>query len=393
MSYIHRALEKTIQETLSRGKSILLLGARQTGKTTLLNSFQTDLSVSFIQPAVRQKYERNPSRLGAEIEAWCETHAKCPLVLLDEVQKIPDMLDVAQDLIDRKKAQFILTGSSARKLRSGSHVNFLPGRVVSLRLDPLTFSESAELNPSLTDLLLYGALPGIVTVPDLAHRELDLASYVTTYLEEEIRSEALVRNVGRFSKFLALAASEAGQIMNFRKLSQDIGVAHTTIADYYQILEDCLILERIEPFTESSTRRRLNKSPRYLFFDMGVRRLCAEEGSQLPLEYWGRLFEQWVGLELIRMIRLSPHRAQLYFWRDANGPEVDWILKIDDELIPIEVKWTAEPNRNHVKHLELFKSEHPAVKKAFLICQVDHRMQISPDIQALPALEISSLLA
>ena len=213
-----------------------------------------------------------------------EQAKKRKLVFLDEVQKVPAILDVVQDLIDRKIANFILTGSSARKLRRGHSVNLLPGRIVTFRLDPFTLREVGE---DLDNLLLYGSLPGIFTQKKLSDKEQDLESYVTTYLEEEIRAEAVVRNIGAFARFLECAAMESGKIVNFRKISQDIGVAHTTIASYYEVLEDCLISERIDPITKSRTRKKLTKSSKYLMFDLGVRRVSAERGYQTSIRVYG----------------------------------------------------------------------------------------------------------
>lgn len=393
MEYLHRSTEHVIEKTLDRGKSLLLLGARQTGKTTLLGRFPADYTISLIQPAVRQRYERNASLLTGEIESLAKrTVGKKPLVLLDEIQKVPELMDAVQDLIDRRLAQFMLTGSSARKLRTGKKINLLPGRVVVLQLDPLTLRESSSLQPSLSDLLLYGSLPGIMTVQDPSERERDLISYVSTYLEEEIRAEALVRSVGMFARFLLLAASESGNLINYHKLSQEIGISHTTIAGYFQILEDCLIAERVDPYVHTATRRRLTKSSKYIFFDLGIRRTCAEEGFPLPNEYMGKLFEQWVGLELIRCARLSSERINIHFWRDPDGPEVDWIIKKNNELIPVEVKWTAFPDQKDIRHLELFLKEYHQAQKGFVVCQSPERVQLTPHIEAIPWTEVDSLI-
>ena len=208
-----------------------------------------------------------------------------PLVILDEIQKVPTILDTVQDMIDAQAADFIITGSSARKLRRGVDVNLLPGRVVTFRLDPFSLRELPATD--LNERLMYGSLPGIVAVKAVDDRETDLGSYVTTYLEEEVRAEAVVRNIGHFARFLELAASESGGIVNLRKLSQEIGVSHTTIGAYYQILEDCLIAERIEPLTQSKTRKKLTRSDKYLFFDLGVRRLAAGKGQGFPGTLWG----------------------------------------------------------------------------------------------------------
>ncbi len=302
MKLIPRQLHTQVQHELDRGKSVLLLGARQTGKTTLLQNFTVDINLSFVNPQIRQRYEQRPEILIHEIEALTELKRKNIIVWIDEVQKIPHIFDTLQYLIDKRIAQFLLTGSSARKLRIYTHPNWLPGRLVILHLDPLSLTELAQCTrmPSLTSLLVDGTLPGIINTLLEADKDTDLSSYVTAYLEEEIRAEALVRKISPFAKFLHLAASESGQIINLSKLSQEIGVAHTTIATYYQILEDCLLIDCIEPLTSSKFRRRLIKSPKYLFFDLGVRRASAREPRNFPLSYFGSLLEQWVGLELLR---------------------------------------------------------------------------------------------
>ena len=161
MKYISRLLEAKIRHSLARNKSVLLFGARQTGKTTLTGRLDADLSISFIQPDVRQRYEKSPHLLKGEVESIVHgSSQKRPLVILDEVQKVPDILDVVQDLIDRGQANFILTGSSARKLRRGARVNLLPGRVTTFKIDPFSLSELPAKD--LNGRLLYGSLPGIL---------------------------------------------------------------------------------------------------------------------------------------------------------------------------------------------------------------------------------------
>lgn len=383
MRYIKRLLEDKIRHTLARDKSVLLLGARQTGKTTLTQQFKYDMQVSFVQPDTRQRYEKSPHLLKGEVESVIAAETgKRPLVILDEIQKVPVILDVVQDLIDRGKANFILTGSSARKLRKGTHVNLLPGRLVAFRIDP--FSQEEFPSKDLNERLLYGSLPGIIAVPALPDRETDLEAYVTTYLEEEIRAEAAVRNLGNFARFLELAASESGGIINLRKLSQEIGVSHTTIGAYYQILEDCLIAERIEPLTQSKTRKKLTKSEKYVFFDLGVRRLAAHEGIKLPRDTMGILFEQFIGLELLKSVHAKGRPAKIRFWRDPDGPEVDWVVDQDGVYTPLEVKLTENPASSDIRHLEVFLSEYKSAKAGFLICRVPRKAKLSEKIFALP---------
>lgn len=392
MNYIYRLQEKNILESLKRNKSILLLGARQTGKTTLCEQLPYDLAVSLVRPDIRQRYEKQPGLLTGEIEALAETKKPTrPLVLLDEIQKAPELLDVAQDLIDRGIANFIFTGSSARKLYRGTtKANLLPGRVINCRLDPFTLGEHDCDN--LNEILLYGSLPGIATIKYAKYKEIDLESYVITYLEEEVRAEALVRNLGSFARFLEYAASESGNIVNFTKLSQEIGVSHTTIKDYYHVLEDCLVAERVDALSKSMTRKKLTKSSKYLFFDLGVRRVAAREGIRLPRERFGTLFEQFVGLELIRTGRLSGKKVKILFWRDPDGPEVDWIIEDEEGYTPIEVKWTDTPSRRDIKHLHVFLAEYKKAKSAYLVCQTPRKIKLDDNVYAIPWQKMDKLI-
>jgi len=391
-TYIPRLIKANLQFALQRGKSILLLGPRQTGKTTLIKEqIRPDISYSFASMAVRQRYEKNPALLERELEAQIKSFSTPPIIFIDEVQKIPRVMDIAQHIIDNKAAQFILTGSSARKLKTGHELNLLPGRIVALSMTPLLYEEFGENKPSLEDILLYGTLPGIITETDKTSRETDLFSYVTTYLEEEIRAEALVRNVGSFSRFLEIAAGESGKQLNFTRISQDIGISDTTIANYYQILEDCLITLRIDPISHSQTKRRLVKSPKYLFFDLGIRRTCANEGAKLPQNTMGDLFEHYIGNELVYQSQLTSPHIKVKYWRDLAGPEVDFVLDIAHQYIPIEVKWTDKPNLSDAKHLKKFMDDYPETKQAYVVCQTPHRYNISDKVIALPWQQLKTL--
>ncbi len=383
MQLISRALKESLDQVLERGKSVLLLGPRQTGKTTLIRKYKADLEITLLISKIRRQYESDPDQLIREVRALKNTKGSLPLVIIDEVQKVPALMDSVQYLIDNDIAQFILTGSSARKLRHNQNVNLLPGRVIQLRLDPFTLQELPVPYPSVEDFLLYGSLPAIRLEIDNTIREQELDSYVDLYLEDEVRAEALVRDIGAFENFLRLAAIESGNIINFDKISQDIGVARTTVSAYYQILEDCLIAERIEPYTESRSRKKLTKSPKYLLFDLGLRRLAAEEQPSLLHKYLGNLFEQFIGLELIRWARLQRCKTTVHFWRDFSGPEVDWLLHCNQSLLPMEVKWTDNPTLRDAKHLELFLKEYPSATQGFVVCQVSRPQALTKNIEAI----------
>lgn len=394
MTYFKRLLGNSIQKAIARDKSILLLGPRQTGKTTFVREeLSPDLELSFVSAATRLRYEKSPELLELEITAYVEKSEKKPLIFIDEVQKIPSIMDSVQYIIDKKQAAFILSGSSARQLKHGKKINLLPGRVVLFVMQPFTFNEMAPLRRSLDDILLYGALPAIACQNDTENKEIDLGSYVTSYLEEEIRAEAVVRNVGHFAKFLQFAAIESGQQIHYSKLSQNIGVAATTIAAYFQVLVDCLIAIRIEPITSSKTKRRLIKSSRYLFFDLGIRRLCANEGTQLPMNSIGHLFEQFIGLELHSYAQMHMPPMQLKYWRDSAGPEVDYVLESGSTYIPVEVKYSEHPKEKDIRHLEKFLDENDNVKYAYVVCRTPRPYIIEGKykIHVIPWQEINTI--
>jgi predicted AAA+ superfamily ATPase len=380
MANIARALEAVLARHLAR-TSVLLLGPRQTGKTTLLHRVAPDLTVGLAAPSVRQRYERDPGALAGEVEALPRRRGRLPLVAIDEVQKVPALMDAAQDLIDRGRARFLLTGSSARRLRRGQDINLLPGRQVTLRMDPLSLGE--RLPASLDEALLYGSLPAVVTTARTADREADLASYVETYLEEEVRQEALVRNVGAFGRFLEMAAQDSGRIVNYSRVSQDVGVSSVTVQAYYDILVDCLVAERVEPITRSASRKKLTRASRFLLFDMGVRRLAAREGSRLLPARAGELFEHYVGLELIRLLRLHHPSARVRFWRDPDGPEVDWVVEHHGRYLPIEVKFTDRPSARDARHLDVFLDEYSSAS-GLVVCSAPRKTRLGPRVTAVP---------
>lgn len=386
MEYIKRTLEEPIRHHLNRGKSILLLGPRQTGKSTLAEHFQPDATISLLPHTERLRYEKQPDLLLREVETLNKKTPN-PLILLDEIQKVPALLDIIQLVADKKLARFLLTGSSARKLRQAA-ANLLPGRVVTFHLAPLTHQEFPQDN--LEEALLYGSLPGIIQDSRAADKEADLASYVDTYLEEEVRAEALVRNVGHFARFLELLGLESGKTINAHAISREIGVAHKTILSYLEIAEDCLIAERVDPITKSTTRKKLTKNSRYLIFDMGVRRLAANEGTKLHPERMGELFEQFVGLELLRGARFAKQSTKLRFWKDPDGPEVDWVLD-RGEFIPIEVKWSSKPSTSDARHVKVFLEEHSQAKQGYVVCRTPRAFQLAGNITAIPWQEMSAL--
>lgn len=279
-------------------------------------------------------------------------------------------------------------------------INLLPGRIVSFRMDSLSWEEYRQRLPisggqeTIKNILKFGELPQIFELVSDGKKEIAselLYTYITTYLEEEVRSEALVRNIGAFSKFLKLAAEESGKIISFRNLSQDVGVPHPTISKYYKILVDCLITEEIESLVPASQRGKVVQSSKFLFFDTGVANAAAEVlgPAEYPSEYWGSLFEQWVGLTILRFIRINGIKANLYYWRDYSGREVDWVLEFQGKWLPIEVKWTDRVKKSAAKHLLYFLDNFPKkTDHGYIIFTGDNPARITDQVTAVPYFDL-----
>jgi predicted AAA+ superfamily ATPase len=388
---ITRLIEHRITEALDQGFSLFLLGPRQTGKTTTLTKILAPLNhiaFNLMETRERLKYERNPSLISQEVAASGKG-----LVFIDEIQKVPEILDDVQVLIDREKKVFALTGSSARKLKR-KYVNLLPGRTLHFRMDPLLsheYRDAFEIRSEieLKVILKHGELPRILTLVAESREKLArdlLSSYVTTYLEEEVRAEALVRNIGSFTKFLKLAAETSGRLISLRSMAQDIGVTHATVSGHFQVLEDCLIVERIEPLIPAGERGKLRKAAKFLFFDTGVRNASAEVlgPADFTSDFWGMLFEQWVGLSILRLMRVKGIGGKLHYWRDYSGREIDWVIDMADEWIPVEVKWGDNPRAGDFRHLDHFVQAYKKkVKRGYLVFTGLRDRKINDNIFAL----------
>jgi len=215
---------------------------------------------------------------------------------------------------------------------------------------------------------------------------------VETYLEEEIRKEAQLRKLPDFIRFLELSALEAGNIINYSAIASEIGISHLTVKSYFEILESTLIGEIIEPITNSNTRKKLLKSPKFLFFDLGVRRLAAAEGPKLGKTRLGQIFEQFVGIELSRQIENINSRIHLQYWNDPQSAEVDWVLRKTDCYIPIEVKYKSSPTESDAKHLSKFLNEYKCPHGGYIVCDTRLPMKITKNIQAVSWQDIHKIV-
>lgn len=397
-----RALEPLLRRLIREGQSALLFGPRQVGKTTLINNLlankPTHLEYLLQNPATRSDLERDPALLIRQLSAL----KGAPRVFIDEAQKVPAIFDAIQLLIDEKKASFLITGSSARKLKRRG-TNLLPGRVKSLRLDPLTWGElgwlgqthfsflkakniNFHLSYTLEKSLVFGSLPGIVVQQNDHERADFLRAYSHIYLEEEIRAEALSRKIGAFSRFLELAANESGTNPNLTKLSMESGVSAPAIKEFYSLLEDTLVVERVDPYLKNA-RKRILSSPRYYFFDIGVRNALAKMPltNELINSQKGVLFEHAVILEIIRRIRSLNKDYKVCYWRTAGGAEVDCVIDLGQKAIPIEIKASHSTSASDVRGLASFLKEYPSLaKEGFVITMGNRPEKLSKNITALP---------
>lgn len=357
--------ERLLAPVLQAGsRSVLLLGPRQTGKSTLLASLRPDLTLNLASPATFRDYIRSPERLEAELRA---APASVRTVLLDEVQRVPALLDVVQVLLDERKRRFrfLLSGSSARKLRRGQ-ANLLPGRVQAHDLHPLVAAElGADFD--LERALAHGTLPGIYAERDPTAREADLRSYVDTYLREEIQAEALVRDLGGYARLLDLVAASSGRVINLLSLSRDAGVSYETARRYLSVMEDTLVAFSI-PAWSGSDRASAVAHPKIFLFDLGVRNALLKRPLDRPLEdERGLLFEHFIAYELRRRLGTLWPEASLHHYRTRHGAEVDFVLGVGRELWAIEVKAGRTVDRAQLRGLSSLAERSARVKRRIVV--------------------------
>lgn len=361
-------------------RSCLLLGPRQTGKSTLIRSIlpETAWTVDLLNHDSFLEYSKDPSLFRTDAEARIKAGVK--VIFVDEIQKVPTLLDEIHGLLERHRIRFLLTGSSARKLVRGG-ANLLAGRASMRRLHPLTMSEMGE-NFDLARTLRFGSLPPVVTGSDTEAREI-LDAYARTYIREEIQQEAVVRNLGGFGRFLDVAAFQCGDLLNVSSVARDASLAARTVQDYYQILEDTLMGFRLEAWRKS-VRARLVAHPRIYLFDTGIanalnRRLTAPFDPALL----GRLFEQWIVLECHRAIDYRQSEARIFFWRTNHGAEVDLLIEKHGKLrVAAEIKFKKRFAGADVAGLRSFAEAEPQVPRV-VVSLADHPQKLG-DIEVLP---------
>lgn len=354
--------------------SFFLFGPRQVGKTNLLKKILSLIYVDLLDTEEQLAFNKTPSILIDRLK----TFAGPGTIIIDEIQRVPKLLDVIHKLMEeRPELQFIMSGSSARKLRHGAS-NLLGGRALYKTLNPLTLEEMAETF-NLDDVLAFGSLPKIWTTLKNGDEALVaelLRSYVITYMKEEIKSEALVRNLQGFQNFLDVAAAQFAEQVNLSGISRDCQVAYATVREFYSILEDTLMGFFLYPYIKG-IRKRMSHQPKFYFFDNGVTRAILGSVKTRPTAIeLGRLFEQWFLLEVQRLNEYSEKGWKLYFWRTSHGAEVDLIIEANGKpLAAVECKYKKTIGVSDLSGLASFHDNFPGVP-CFIVAPIKHPLKL-----------------
>ena len=358
-------------------ESFFLWGPRQTGKSTLLRQkYRGGRWIDLLKAGEFRRYVSRPELLRQEIDA--ERPAPARQIVIDEIQKVPALLDEVHWLIENRGLNFALCGSSARKVRRGA-ANLLGGRAMRYELHGLSATELGR-EFDLDRMLNHGYLPRIYAATR-PRRMLD--AYVADYLKEEVAAEGLVRDLPTFSAFLDVAALSDGEIVNFSNIARECGVSSHTTKSHFRILEDTL-LARWLPAFRKRPKRRVIGSPKFYFVDVGVVNRLAKRGELLPgSELYGKAFENWVFHELTTFASYQEFDGGLSYWRLASGVEVDFIL--GDMQLAIEAKSSARITRNHLAGLRSLAHDHPRVARRIVVCREPRARRLNDGIEILPA--------
>jgi predicted AAA+ superfamily ATPase len=340
-------------------QSFFLFGPRGTGKSTWLKHHHPEaLLLDLLDPEVFRAYSAKPERLREVVEA----QGLGTTIIVDEIQKLPQLLDVVHLLMEsREGLRFILTGSSARKLKR-SGVDLLAGRALVRTLHPFMASELGK-GFSLKDALAVGLIPLVV---DSSNPEETIRSYAAVYLKEEVQTEGLVRSIGGFSRFLESISFNHGAVLNISDVARDCQVERKTAEGYVSILEDLLLAFRIPVFSRRA-KRTLSSHPKFFYFDSGVFRSVRPRGPlDSPQEIEGAALEGLVAQHLRAWIAYSGDQSTLFFWRTKSGTEVDFVVYGKDVFCALEVKNTAKINPKMLQGLLAFKEDYPEAQILFL---------------------------
>lgn len=341
---------------ISKNQSLFLFGPRNTGKSTLIKAlFPEALYLDLLDTDLEDRFSRSPKELKYIVDALPkeQTH-----VIIDEIQKMPKLLDIVHSLIESTDVKFILTGSSARKIKRGSS-NFLAGRAFVYHLFPFSYFEIKSAF-ELTQCLSFGMLPKIFHFTNDEDKLSFLKAYAQTYVKEEVWSEHLIRKLEPFKRFLEVAAQMNGKLINYAHIARDVGVDDKTVQQYFEILEDTLIGFSLPGF-QHSIRKQLLSKPKFYFFDTGIKRALARELST-PVHrgtyHYGELFEQFLILECIKLASYNSRDYRFSYYMTQSGVEIDLVVERPGlPLLFIEIKSKDNVQDHDLKELRLLKKD------------------------------------
>ncbi len=365
-----KKIERILNIKLPRGRSAFLWGPRKTGKSTYLTeAFPKSPYFDFLRTDMAMEYAKRPALLGERILALDSVSLRSPIIL-DEVQKVPLVLDEVHRLIEAKKLSFLLCGSSARKLKRGRG-NLLGGRAWRYEMFPFVSAEIEGLD--LLRALNHGLIPDHYLHDD--YRK-SLAGYVQDYLKEEIFAEGLTRNVPGFARFFDAVGFSHGELVNYANIARDCGVDAKTVREYFQILVDTLLGRMVEPYSGRRSRQVITRAPKFYLFDVGVagfltkRRIEEERGDS-----FGRAFEHFIFTELAAHSSYRELDYRIGFWRTKSGHEVDFVL--GDGEVAIEVKGTSRVDLRDLASIRSFAEDYKP-KKSLVVCNEKEERVVGP---------------
>lgn len=372
--------------------SLILFGPRQTGKSTLIQTqFPNAQVISLLDPEVFRDLNKSPNLLIQMVNDQIRQSSNP--IIIDEIQKIPELLDVVHTLIEKnKKTRFVLSGSSARKLKKQGQ-NLLGGRAYPVSLHPITsheyFSLKTDSDLNLQRMLEIGGLPNILLSQNPQRL---LKAYIGIYLQEEIKAEGFARNLGDFSKFLEVAALTNGEQLDYAGIGRDVQLSPRTVASYYSVLQDTLIGHILETFRETKTRKAVT-TPKFYYFDVGVcNHLIGREKLSPGTPEFGKALEHFIFTEIISYRDYNDVPFEIYYWRSTTQLEVDFIIKLKSKkLIGIEVKGTSRVDSHDLKGLRGFEDDFKLDQK-IVICNEKSPRIIDDEYQILPYTEFCKRL-
>jgi predicted AAA+ superfamily ATPase len=368
-------IERKIDISLPNRQSAFLWGPRKTGKSTYLKKiFPQSLLYDFLKTDMALEFTKRPSLLRERILAKDEAILMHPIIL-DEVQKVPEIMDEVHWLIENKGLSFVLCGSSARKLKRGK-ANLLGGRAWRYEMFSLVSAELDDVD--LLRALNHGMIPDHYLRGNYLQ---SLRGYIQDYLKEEVFNEGLTRNIPAFARFFDAVGYSHGELTNFSNIARDCGVDAKTIKEYYQILVDTLLGRMVEPFKKRQSRQIIVKTPKFYLFDVGVAgAITKRQISEMRGELFGRAFEHFIFMEIAAHSSYSELNYEVNYWRTKSGLEVDFILGGGE--VAIEVKGQSQVNNRALRPLSAFINEHTP-KKALVVCN-EREERVVGRIKILP---------